>query len=217
MANTPNIDLVKPAGTDHALVSVLNANSDKIDNFAGSTNQAISKHELGSFTTDANFDAAIISAIGSITINTPPYWISITHSFTSTKFNWAVYEGYILKGAGASARAAIVLTSGTDFIYGSYDGTNITWINQTKQSVIMSQTITVTTGAGGGVQLSNFTNYNSTTDTPLYVVIATTNADVYTVFSETSAGKPGWFTAKNTAGNVVNTSVNATMFWVRSV
>ena len=41
MANTPNIDLVKPAGTDHALVSVLNANSDKIDTFAGTTNQAI--------------------------------------------------------------------------------------------------------------------------------------------------------------------------------
>ena len=41
MANTPNIDLGKPAGTDHALVSVLNANSDKIDSFAGTTNQAI--------------------------------------------------------------------------------------------------------------------------------------------------------------------------------
>ena len=43
MANTPNIDLVKPAGTDHALVSVLNSNSDKIDSFAGTTNQAIAK------------------------------------------------------------------------------------------------------------------------------------------------------------------------------
>lgn len=47
MANTPNIDLVKPAGTDHALVSVLNANSDKIDTFAGTTNQAIANiHDL---------------------------------------------------------------------------------------------------------------------------------------------------------------------------
>jgi hypothetical protein len=41
MANTPNIDLVKPAGTDHALVSVINSNSDKIDTFAGTTNAAI--------------------------------------------------------------------------------------------------------------------------------------------------------------------------------
>lgn len=42
MANTTNLDLVKPAGTDKALVSVINANSDKIDAWAGSTNQAIS-------------------------------------------------------------------------------------------------------------------------------------------------------------------------------
>lgn len=42
MANTTNLDLVKPAGTDKALVSVINANSDKIDAFAGTTNQAIS-------------------------------------------------------------------------------------------------------------------------------------------------------------------------------
>ena len=59
MANTTNIDLVKPAGTDHALVSVINANSDKIDGEAGNvrsnfalvqdTNtatQAISKDQL---------------------------------------------------------------------------------------------------------------------------------------------------------------------------
>ena len=35
MANTTNIDLVKPAGNDHALISVLNGNSDKIDAEAG--------------------------------------------------------------------------------------------------------------------------------------------------------------------------------------
>lgn len=42
MANTTNLNLVKPAGTDKALVSVLNSNSDKIDAFAGTTNQALS-------------------------------------------------------------------------------------------------------------------------------------------------------------------------------
>ena len=41
MANTTNLNLVKPAGTDKALVSVINANSDKIDAFAGTTNQAL--------------------------------------------------------------------------------------------------------------------------------------------------------------------------------
>jgi hypothetical protein len=42
MANTTNLNLVKPAGTDKALVSVLNSNSDKIDAWAGTTNQALS-------------------------------------------------------------------------------------------------------------------------------------------------------------------------------
>ena len=42
MANTQNLDLVKPAGTDKALVSVINSNMEKIDTFAGTTNQAIS-------------------------------------------------------------------------------------------------------------------------------------------------------------------------------
>ena len=36
MANTTNLDLVKPLGTDHALISVINSNMDKIDANAGS-------------------------------------------------------------------------------------------------------------------------------------------------------------------------------------
>lgn len=41
MANTQNLDLVKPLGTDHALVSVLNSNSDKIDAYAGAVNASL--------------------------------------------------------------------------------------------------------------------------------------------------------------------------------
>ena len=41
MANTPYIDLVKPAGTDKALISVLNANSDKIDSAVGGVQDAL--------------------------------------------------------------------------------------------------------------------------------------------------------------------------------
>ena len=47
MANTTNLDLVKPAGTDHALISVLNSNSDKIDEFAGKTNDSLSAEQNG--------------------------------------------------------------------------------------------------------------------------------------------------------------------------
>ena len=41
MANTPYIDLVKPAGTDKALISVINANSDKIDSAVGGVQDAL--------------------------------------------------------------------------------------------------------------------------------------------------------------------------------
>ena len=47
MANTPNINLVKPLGTDRALVSVINDNSDKIDAFAGSTNTNMANTQNG--------------------------------------------------------------------------------------------------------------------------------------------------------------------------
>ena len=41
MANTPNLDLIKPAGSDKALVSQINGNSDKIDGYAGTVNSAL--------------------------------------------------------------------------------------------------------------------------------------------------------------------------------
>lgn len=47
MANTPNINLVKPFGTDKALVSVINDNSDKIDTFAGSANTNMANTQNG--------------------------------------------------------------------------------------------------------------------------------------------------------------------------
>ena len=67
MANTPNIDLVKPAGTDHALVSVINSNSDKIDTFAGLTNQAIANMSLN-FPLEDDTVAEIYARLNTITV-----------------------------------------------------------------------------------------------------------------------------------------------------
>ena len=51
MANTPFLDLVKPAGTDRALVSVINSNSDKIDTGVSTlSEQKANFVSLGSFT-----------------------------------------------------------------------------------------------------------------------------------------------------------------------
>lgn len=41
MANTTNLDLVKPLGTDHALISVINGNMDKVDAYAGKVNESL--------------------------------------------------------------------------------------------------------------------------------------------------------------------------------
>ena len=62
MANTQNLDLVKPLGTDHALVSVLNSNSDKIDAYAGAVNASLDglRDGLG-ILADGNTHAAITS------------------------------------------------------------------------------------------------------------------------------------------------------------
>ena len=62
MANTQNLDLVKPLGTDYALVSVLNSNSDKIDAYAGAVNASLDglRDGLG-ILADGNTHAAVTS------------------------------------------------------------------------------------------------------------------------------------------------------------
>ena len=58
MANTPFLDLVKPAGTDRALVSVINSNSDKID-----TGVSTLSEQTGTYVIEANTLANIESAL----------------------------------------------------------------------------------------------------------------------------------------------------------
>lgn len=47
MANTTNLDLVKPLGTDHALISVINGNMDKVDAYAGKVNDSLAAVQDG--------------------------------------------------------------------------------------------------------------------------------------------------------------------------
>jgi len=86
MANTTNLDLVKPAGTDKALVSVINANSDKIDAFAGTTNQALSNLTTPATASDLNTvtTPGVVYANDS-TSNRPHDWcIVYTYAVNST-------------------------------------------------------------------------------------------------------------------------------------
>ena len=72
MANTTNLDLVKPLGTDHALVAQINSNSDKIDAEAGRTRanfaaeySASSAYAVGAFCTHNGILYQCNTAIGS--------------------------------------------------------------------------------------------------------------------------------------------------------
>lgn len=47
MANTTNLDLEKPLGTDHALISKINSNMDKLDAYAGKVDAALAAVESG--------------------------------------------------------------------------------------------------------------------------------------------------------------------------
>lgn len=85
MANTTNIDLAKPAGTDHALISVLNSNSDKIDaeagrqrgNFAG-TYSSTSGYAVGDYCIYQGNLYRCTTAIGSSGENwTAGHWTSV--------------------------------------------------------------------------------------------------------------------------------------------
>lgn len=82
MANTPNLDLVKPAGTDQALISVLNSNSDKIDAGFGSLSDQITTSVVSNvpFRTGV-FYCTASQTIGGITI--PSYSIYECHVYSN--------------------------------------------------------------------------------------------------------------------------------------
>ena len=69
MANTPFLDLVKPAGTDRALVSVINSNSDKIDGGVSTLSEQIAMNALGTKTTVAALESALATLGGSMPNN----------------------------------------------------------------------------------------------------------------------------------------------------
>jgi hypothetical protein len=117
MANTTNLDLVKPAGTDKALVSVINANSDKIDAFAGTTNQALSNVSAPTNITAsslANLKTNLLTAVNNVGDN-HVLAVRFTAGFTEDGFeNGFVYIGHaynISKANGTTNYFSAVVTN----------------------------------------------------------------------------------------------------------
>lgn len=128
MANTTNLDLVKPAGTDKALVSVLNANSDKIDAFAGSTNQA-----LGNLTTPAT-----ASDLNTVTTTCVVY---ANDSTNHRPHDWCIVYTYAVNSTTISQMAFCV--SDSIVYYRRNNGSWSDWIvlNPSRKSILSQLTV----------------------------------------------------------------------------
>lgn len=145
MASTQNLNLAKPAGTDKALVSVLNSNSDKIDAWAGTTNQALSNLDTPTVTADIlasalqTTKAKLFRGSGS----------SYTGTLPDNSFKWGTFsvEPY------DNGRTVFALSDGHAAI-NYYNGTAWTgWQQLELKSNIRSADITGTTTANGNLQL----------------------------------------------------------------
>lgn len=127
MANTTNLNMVKPAGTDHALISVINSNMDIIDGAVGalpsgttlqgeidSANQAIGNItnyvDLGNMASQSALETALdtkLSSMGEFSNVTIRFLV--TSSFAGFAAN--TYVGTLSKGGASGSYAAALLES----------------------------------------------------------------------------------------------------------
>lgn len=200
MANTQNLDLVKPAGTDHALISVINQNFDKIDNFAGKTNTSLAGVQDGiAIVSNGDTHAAIASG-----------------QFVYVKNHGSLAEGLYRATAAIATDAAL---STSNLAADSSGGMNAlkSDIDTLNSNIIITQKITVTTGAQGGIALSSFTDYNPLTDTVLYAFVKNSNANYYAVITASAEEKANYLVVIDslTGTTVKNTSVIIRLVFTR--
>lgn len=150
MANTTNLDLVKPAGTDKALVSVINANSDKIDSFAGTTNQALAYLEKPTQTQCSSLDdvkTAISSAISGMADNeVRRIVLSFSSNFAPFYSQRTVVELY---RANANNFSGIAFNNGATTPTVEIKYTNSTWYF--NELALKSETVPVYKDANSNV------------------------------------------------------------------
>lgn len=123
MANTTNLNLEKPIGTDQALVSVINSNMDKIDTFAGSTNQAFANKFANLGTLSASTESDFFTAV----VNQIKTYANGTYVFSAT---WQSNSAYIITASKVSdtriiGSAVPQMQNGKDMVGFSYEGTTL--------------------------------------------------------------------------------------------
>jgi len=141
MANTTNLNLVKPAGTDHALVSDINGNMDLIDAFAGSTNTAIANK------LDPNISASTTNK-DLLTLAPGAYRFGSSCSNKPTNGNGyiTIYE----RDSSTARQATVIMDSGEVYVNVMVSGSWGGWKELAQEK---TNTASGTTSASGNLSL----------------------------------------------------------------
>jgi hypothetical protein len=174
MANTTNLDLVKPAGTEHALISVLNSNSDKIDAFAGTTNTAISAVQNG-----------LAYIVGNT--NTTGSTLAVGQ-FVYVKGHSTIAEGLRKVTASISANGSITTSNTAACSEGGLNALNSNKLDKTWNAV--SGTSTKADGSDARIYPTGMTE--------IFIVEGTTyNECLYIPIYAIPSGDSYWYTKKD--------------------
>ena len=134
MANTPNLDLVKPAGTDHALVSVINSNSDKIDAGYGTLSEQIATVDLGSVGSISALETALNTLSSNMNSNEFKN-VKLDMGTSSSPFNSVRYIGTMSKTTNDRSQITLQMHNGQQIIHGIKGSPSWDW-----QEIVISAT-----------------------------------------------------------------------------
>lgn len=140
MANTTNLNLEKPLGTDQALVSVINSNSDKIDNWAGSTNQALSNVTTAknmNVSSLADFQSQLETLVGTMA-NGAVVAIHYHPAAAYAPFKNQDYYGSVYRNNANSF--TVMLAYRKEIITGGKQGTEWSWDPLALKSEVVNRT-----------------------------------------------------------------------------
>ena len=173
MANTTNLDLVKPAGTDQALISVLNGNSDKIDQFAGDTNTSL----------ESLADGLAIVANGDVhgAISSGQYVYVRNHT--------TLAEGLYTATSAIAANASLSTSNLTADSDGGFNS-----LSQAIANLVKFEDVVATTGTTGNYNFSNDWLYTNRVIIGIYQYRDDTDYEtasvVTTMYTHTSYMRP---------------------------
>jgi len=186
MANTSNLDLVKPAGTDHALISVINSNMDKVDAYAGKVNTSLAGVEDGlAIVATGNTHAAITAG-----------------QFVYVKEHNTLPEGLYTASSNIAANATL---STTNLTADSKGGLNA--LSDQIANLIKTEPISGTTDANGNYTLYNVSAYPNRKYLNVYLQGA---MGIVWQYSTTSVVIHAFGSSGNT---LANTDISGTLYY----